>query len=48
MKDLLQTASTRLVEFVSSEYRGTLADYRYERQLNLFIRKICRWYYAHP
>jgi hypothetical protein len=48
MKDLLQTAATRLVEFVSSEYRGTLADYRYERQLDLFIRKICRWYYTHP
>ncbi len=48
MQDLLQTVSNRYVEFVSSEWRGTLSDFRLERQLSLLKRRIARWYFAHP
>jgi hypothetical protein len=48
MRDLFQTVCTRYIDFVSSEYRGTLSDFRYERQLTLLQRRIARWYFAHP
>ncbi len=48
MQDLLQTVSNRYVEFVSSEWRGTLSDFRLERQLSLQKRRIARWYFSHP